>query len=365
MSEALQRSLNVPAVQVLQALTPAVFYGRLRNAGLDLRLPVAAQPNLSLALGGASVSLASLSGIYAALGRQGRAGQPRWLAAQPIQERYLLSEQSAWVIHHILRSPVGQSGSLHRQVHAWLPTIAYKTGTSYGNRDAWAIAVTADYTLAVWVGRPDGSAMIDNTGRLSAVPLLARLLNAIPRDRLQPPVQPVALEQAAICWPSGQRQNWLNPAHCHRMRQAWLVDGVAPPTLPGSRAIPAAQGACAGLWPLALQPWLPERWQREQWLGSGESDCNPQQVRGELMVEGLLPGAVLSKLPGASGLPPINLSVLGVQGNAHWFLNDRWLASTQDRHQWTLTDLASGDQRLLVMDEAGQTAQLNFQVVEF
>lgn len=396
LSEALQRSLNVPAVQVLAELGPARWYARLLNVGLNLQLPPHGRPNLALALGGAGVRLEQLAGAYAALGRGGMTGPVRLTLDQPLHERRLLSAEAAWIIHHSLRSPLDQPGELYRLTRGRLPPIAHKTGTSFGHRDAWAVAVTATHTIAVWVGRPDGTALPHNTGRLTAVPLLHRLLLLLPPQGRQLPPRPAKVISAAICWPQGTLAGWNQPQDCHHRRQAWLIDHLAPPTLrdpmqaPGETLRPLVRLSADGryqlpsdcnlpdgeraksrtlqLWPQTLDPWLPHRRQRAALLPPPDPRCAPAHMsHGRLRVHGIQPGAELSPMPGRTRLPDLPLSATGVQGRAHWFLNGVWMsqtsASTDTAHHWTLPAPGPGEQRLTVMDQAGKFEQVRFRVL--
>jgi penicillin-binding protein 1C len=395
LSQALRRSLNVPAVQVLDALGPARWFTRLLHAGLEVHLPPHAAPNLSLALGGGGVRLEQLAGAYAALGRGGRTGPLRYTLDQPLAERRLLSPEAAWVIHHSLRGPLEQPGELFRLTRNQMPALAHKTGTSYGHRDAWAVAVTASHTVAVWLGRPDGTALPRNTGRLSAVPLLHRLLRLLPRESWQPPTRPGNVVSAAICWPQGTLVNLNTPEDCHQRRQAWLIDLAAPPTLrdplqgageslrpvvrvsaDGGFRVPSGcdlpddnplQRRTVQLWPPTLEPWLPERHQRASLLPRPDPRCAVADLaHGRLSVQGIQPGAELSPLPGRSGLPDLHLFATGVQGQAHWFLNGVWQGQTMaddSAHGWTLPAPGPGEQRVAVMDQSGKLQQIRFRVL--
>ncbi|MFZ2870488.1 penicillin-binding protein 1C, partial [Zavarzinia sp.] len=174
LAEALQLSLNIPAVAVLDLVGPRRFSARLAASGVRLRLPdPGAEPSLPIALGGVGVTLRDLVTLYAALADGGR--------ALPLRDRIhdeagvpatLLSASAAWQVTAILRDTPppphllpGESTSDGRQ-------IAYKTGTSYGFRDAWAIGYDRDYTVGVWVGRPDGSFSPGRMGREAAAPLV-------------------------------------------------------------------------------------------------------------------------------------------------------------------------------------------------
>ena len=167
--EALGLSLNIPAVQVLSEIGPARLNGRLRRAGLKTELPAGAQPTLAIALGGIGLRLQDLATLYAALASGGRAmelnyvrGERRGFARTPPR---LLSPVSAWYESDILKDappPANARGG----------RIAYKTGTSYGYRDAWAVGYDGKHVIAVWIGRADGTATPGLSGHSAAAPLL-------------------------------------------------------------------------------------------------------------------------------------------------------------------------------------------------
>mgnify|MGYP006277362057 FL=1 len=165
---ALQQSLNVPALQVLNAIGPDRLAARLANAGVRLALPRNAGPGLAVGLGGAGVRLTDLAALYLALARN---GDPVTLVWQQDQRksaktlRRLLEPQAAWMIGDVLKGAPTPPNALGGQ-------IAFKTGTSYGYRDAWAIGYDGATTIAVWVGRPDGTPVPGVVGRMAAAPIL-------------------------------------------------------------------------------------------------------------------------------------------------------------------------------------------------
>ncbi|WP_083901179.1 penicillin-binding protein 1C [Azospirillum sp. B4] len=190
--EALQQSLNVPAVKVLDRLGPARFLGRLREVGAQVGLPQPdAAPGLPLALGGLGLNLADLTNLYADLADGGQA-RPLLLTRPEEGERAarrparrLMSPVAAWYVADILAQtprPDGRAAVGGR----W---VAYKTGTSYGFRDAWAVGFTPTHVVGVWVGRPDGTPRPGAAGRDVAAPLLFRVVDLLP-DRGTPPVPP-------------------------------------------------------------------------------------------------------------------------------------------------------------------------------
>jgi penicillin-binding protein 1C len=196
--EALIHSLNVPAVAVLERIGPAVFEARLRAAGVRLARPKTgfADPGLALALGGEGLSLRDLVLLYAALGDGGLAKPLAWTdaeakgrAAEPGVR--LLGADAARTALDILREAPLPAGRTPAALTRGSPALAFKTGTSYGFRDAVAAGVVDGYAIAVWTGRADGGARPGLTGHAAALPLLfdvADQLGAAPAS--PPPIAP-------------------------------------------------------------------------------------------------------------------------------------------------------------------------------
>jgi penicillin-binding protein 1C len=186
MRRALQQSLNVPAVMLLNALGPNRLIARMKNAGAAPQLPADAAPGLAVGLGGAGVKLTDLATLYLALARQGEAvplvwrPQDRNHAAPP---RRLFGKVATWQVGNVLiEAPAPQNA---------LPgKIAYKTGTSYGYRDAWAVGFDGANTVAVWVGRPDNEPVSDLVGRTAAAPILFDAFTRISAKRSPLPPAP-------------------------------------------------------------------------------------------------------------------------------------------------------------------------------
>jgi penicillin-binding protein 1C len=161
---ALQMSLNVPAVRLLDTVGPARLGTRFRQAGVRLSLPRNEAPGLAIALGGAGISLRDLVQLYTSLANRGEAVTLR----NRLGERKalpLLDQRATWQIGDILAGVTPPEGA--RRLG-----IAYKTGTSYGYRDAWSIGYDGRHVLGVWVGRPDGAAVPGLSGYQSAAPVL-------------------------------------------------------------------------------------------------------------------------------------------------------------------------------------------------
>ncbi|QCI69157.1 penicillin-binding protein 1C [Phreatobacter stygius] len=164
---ALQMSLNVPAIALLEAVGPQRFFSRLEQAGVRPVLPRGEVPGLAVGLGGVGLRLNDLAALYAGLARLGDmpALIERRDAPAPAAPRPLAEEAAAWAVGDILAEAPAPEAALAGR-------YAFKTGTSYGFRDAWAIGFDGQRTIAVWVGRPDGSSVPGITGRTAAAPIL-------------------------------------------------------------------------------------------------------------------------------------------------------------------------------------------------
>ena len=161
---ALQMSLNVPAVHLLDAVGPAKLVTRLRHTGVNLALPRGKTPGLAIALGGAGISLRDLVRAYTGLANRGLATE---ISNRPGKRNTatLLDPRATWQIADMLAGAAPPQGASQRG-------IAYKTGTSYGYRDAWSIGFDGRHVLGVWVGRPDGAAVPGLSGYGAAAPIL-------------------------------------------------------------------------------------------------------------------------------------------------------------------------------------------------
>jgi len=167
--QALQLSLNVPAIRLLDGVGPARLTARFRQAGVKLELPPGETPGLAIGLGGVGVSLRGLVQLYTGLANRGRAvglrdgSEPPGTNIAPAAS--ILSADATWQVADILAGVKPPEGAAARG-------IAYKTGTSYGYRDAWSVGYDGRHVLGVWVGRADAGAVPGLSGYASAAPVL-------------------------------------------------------------------------------------------------------------------------------------------------------------------------------------------------
>ena len=197
--EALQHSLNVPAVSTLQQVGSVRFTDILTMAGANVHYAGEGKraPGLAMALGGAGITMRDVATLYTALADNGKV-RPLITKLdksknEKKQEFRLFSADTATIITQILQGSPSLRGRIPDQLTSQGPKVAFKTGTSYGFRDAWAAGYNHHYTIVVWVGHADGTPRPGKTGRNSAAPLLMRLFDrlqdvAIPVDRQARPL---------------------------------------------------------------------------------------------------------------------------------------------------------------------------------
>jgi penicillin-binding protein 1C len=303
--EALQMSLNLPAVALLDRIGPLELARRFSLSGVTLRLPAEApQPGLPIALGGVGVTLQDLVTLYAGLANQGVTQPLRFRVDQEEGERQsLMSPLAAWYVTHILEDMppppnrlIASDGRRQRQ-------IAYKTGTSYGFRDAWAIGYDREWTIGVWVGRPDGSFSPGRIGRDAAAPILYEAFDLLPA-----PTGNVALMKPAGPAPAG----------------AILASNSELP--PNLRRFEPASSA----------------WQSASTIQGPHLEF-PQD------------GAVL-ELRSGDHLASLPLAVTGGELPLIWLVNGRPLEAQPWRRQTEWMPDGMGEARITVIDKAGRSA---------
>lgn len=389
-SSALALSLNLPAVQLLEAYGPKRFAAQMRMGGMPLSLPMAAEPNLSLILGGAGSRLEDLVSGYSAFARDGMSAPLRLQPDAPLVERRLLSPGSAWIIRRILSGQARPDRDPHAEL-VQRPQLAWKTGTSYGFRDAWSIGVGPRYLIGIWIGRPDGTPVPGQFGLASAAPLMLQVHDVLSNRDSQRgiaapvPAVPGNVGVAAICWPLGQPMARTDP-NCRRQRFAWTLDNTTPPTLlaqdqplgvgllekvwVNARGL-RVDAACAGaaprdiaLWPAPLDPWLPRLERREARLPAIDPSCPPQvpASAAPLSVVGIRPGDQLRRPATSRDALHLSVSALGGEGQRWWFLNGAPLGETTAQAALAVNLEEVGRYELSVLDASGQTARVEFQV---
>ena len=184
--EALQLSLNIPVVSLLQAMGPQHLVTGMHRAGVAPQIP-GGRPGLAVALGGLGISREDLVQLYAAIADSGRAVDLHWQIDQSdtLGGQQVMGDVAAWEIADILLHTPRPAGVVGQG-------IAYKTGTSYGNRDAWSVGFDGRHVIGVWMGRADGTSVPGAFGGELAAPVMFRAF-----QRLGVPVTPIRPPPAA------------------------------------------------------------------------------------------------------------------------------------------------------------------------
>ena len=325
MNDALQRSLNVPAIQVLQFIGPGYFHAHLQNAGLNLHLPLSGKPNLSLILGGGGTRLEQLVSAYSAFSRGGKAAQLRYIATQEnepaIHEKHLMSSGAAWIIRTILSSVADReslSGIINRS-----ESLAWKTGTSYGFRDAWAIGMTDHYTIGIWTGRPDGTPVPGYYGAQTAVPLLKMVTANLSYQSNQSEFipnhlkQPESVSRQIICWPGGRLKSETAVDDCHKSLSTWVLDDTVPPAL--------------------------------------ESDPDIETALKSIKIVSITDGAKIRSPYGSDNAISVNLEAKGGSGATYWFIDGKPVNQQATRAVLSHTFKQPGEYNISAIDDMGQS----------
>ena len=392
-ADALRQSLNVPAVDLLDRVGPSRFTARLANAGLTIRLPRGVEPNLSIILGGGGARLEDLAGAYTALNRGGVAGHVRFTKADPAVDRRVLSAGAAWIVRAMLEANPRPGYRLDTFDPGTRPQVAWKTGTSYGYRDAWAIGTTRRYTVGVWIGRPDGTPLPGQYGAVTALPLMFEAIDGLPRNVLAatPEAPPASVRQADVCWPLGLAFDPKHPDSCQQKHTAWILDGVIPPTLPerdmqvwsaglvqvrvdvhsGRRLSPGCEAANAKVveiarWPALAYPWLAPDLRRVSSVPPLQAGCAADGLDAAqpIRIDGVADGAAIARAPNSDKPAALRLRVLGAERERIlWLVNGKLEGETRAAQPFEHAFADTGEQTITALAASGAYAQLQIRVL--
>lgn len=225
--EALVRSRNVPAVWVATQLKQPDLYQFLRSAGVG-QMREESFYGLALALGGGEVTMEELAGLYAMLPNQGTLRPVRTLEAEPAREgvRLLSPEASFITLDMLAQNPRPDDDGIGNPRRGW--PVAWKTGTSWGFRDAWSAGIVGPYVLVVWIGDFEAQGNPGFIGAEAAAPLFFRIADALelerPDESIPARVPPPGVSRVAVCTESGELPN----AWCPKTVETWYIPGKSP-----------------------------------------------------------------------------------------------------------------------------------------
>lgn len=388
---ALQRSLNVPAVQVLEHVTPLYFYSSIINTGV--RFPVlGGRPNLSIALGGGGMRLSDLGMLYTSLANGGLVTPLKFTTLDAdLPARPLISEEAAYIVYEMLRKQFRPDHIFHEQFTGRKNLLAWKTGTSYGFRDAITVGVTKEYTIAVWVGMPDNTPSPGQYGAVTAAPLLFEVSDWLERNSSQrlEILRPPGVKDVRICWPSGLPESMTRPQDCHMAFTAMTINGAAPATLPetstdinqsyrvdwlensaGERTdLSCSPGEAitaknAAVWPRLVEPWILPKYRRAAIVPKWAPSCDRGGILsgGDILITGVVDRSTLRSGTLEAALPEITLSAAGASGTVRWYLNGEQVAAVPAGTAGAYRMQSSGTFQLVAIDDALHMAVITFYV---
>jgi len=365
-SEALYRSRNLPSLALMQRLKGKGLYGYLTDSGLNIEYD-AGHYGLALALGAASATPEEMAMLYAALADDGlqrpllyqRSDKENLLMETPV-----LRDGTRWLVRQMLCDP--QQAEPFSE-----PAISFKTGTSQGYRDAWAIGISGRTVIVVWIGNFDASSNPAFKGRTMAAPLMAELFR---RTKLAEPLPapPASVKQIDMCATSGM----IPCDHCKHRSRGWFLTGVSP-IVPcdlhrlvwvdqrtGLRVAPRDDDpnikaqVCEFWSPEFLELFrlagLPRRALPESLEVMAQSNEAPQilsPLRDHLyQISNSAQTGLICKAKAATGVSRL-----------FWFGNGVFLGSTEPSEAF-LWQEASGESEIHVMDDRGMSATVSVQV---
>lgn len=393
-SRALARSLNVPAVRMLNTYGVAKFHYILNKLGLTTVTRPANSYGLSLILGGAEANLWDLAGVYSGLSRslnnfralQGRYNKldfhPAYYVVdttkkEPILEDYsILSASSIYLTFEAMREvarPDEQSGWKY---FASSRSVAWKTGTSYGHRDAWAIGLNPNYVVAVWVGNASGEGRPDLTGVAAAAPIMFDVFGLLPASNwFERPIDDMA--KIPVCRQSGQRATDI----CEPIDSVWVpLTGLETPPCPYHRIVhldskgqyrvndlcydrDKMQHVSWFVLPPAIEWFYKSRYSDYKLLPPYLKGCKPEtQIKSMAMLYPRNPNAKISiprNLDGSLSDIVFEAVHRSSEATIYWHLDDKYVGTTKTFHKLALQP-SVGNHTLTLVDVDGETLVMPF-----
>lgn len=373
-SEALTKSLNVPMVSLLRKYGVDKFHRQLQNFGLTTLHRTADEYGLSLILGGAEVNLEELVKVYSelaiVLNSYGQAGEKDKRKKSPINAGTIY-----WVFEAMKEVIRPNEDGFWQSFNSSQP-IAWKTGTSYGHRDAWAIGISKDFTVGVWVGNADGEGHPEIVGSTAAGSLMFDIWNILPGQNGWFRIPHDDLREYTICKQSGQLatkfctgteeklypkgSKWTRPCHYHQ--QVFLDSTRSYQTY-----LDCENNIIDTCW-FVLPPAMAYYYKREHPeyspLPSRANSCDKEVEKETINLLFPSEGEVIYMPNGMNGEKmKLIAKAVHLEENAeiYWHLEGQYMGLTRDFHQYAYT-LYPGEYTIMVMDNEGRKKQVNIKI---
>jgi penicillin-binding protein 1C len=376
-SEAIARSLNIPAVYMLREYNVPKFHDFLKQAGLKNLTKNSAHYGLSLILGGAEATLWDISSVYTDMARSLKGLDKISCSLMLSEERKhqpgLFEPGAVWQTFNAIKE-VNRPEEIDWRIIPSMQTVAWKTGTSYGFRDAWAVGVTPQYVVGVWVGNAAGEGRPGIIGARTAGPVMFDIFNLLPYSQWFETPHGEFLE-AEICKHSGH----LKGRFCEDADTLLILPaGLKSETCPYHHQVTLTENGkfrvyedCAGNELTMQKSWftLPPAW---EWYykhnhpgykplppfmpGCGEDQRVPMQfIYPQMNAEVRLP----KQLDGSEGMMTFELAHSNRKATVFWHLDDTYITMTEDFHKVTLIP-SPGKHSMTAVDEQGNRLSVTF-----
>ncbi|HEU4734031.1 MAG TPA: penicillin-binding protein 1C [Kofleriaceae bacterium] len=374
--DALSRSLNLPFIDLLDQLGVEAFVAELARMGVSPSRTVPGEHGLSLIAGGIELTPLELAAMYATLAENGAYRPLRLLAGDPAPREPappVFGAGAAWLTRQALSLKDRPDFPRRRDIAGVPPAIFWKTGTSFGLRDAWAIGSGPAYTAAVWTGNVDGTPSAELVGSEAAGPLLFDVLEGLAgRSPATPAAPPDDLTEVEVCAYSGhiageacpERVTVRAPLHAVPTapcpyHQAYEVDRAT-----GRAVVPACRKPDRGydrksfvVLPSAVTAWLVDRHRSVPAPPVFDDDCAADLASAPPVIVTPGEGQIVTLIPGVPErhqLVPLTASTRAA--HVTWFVDGALVATAPagERVYWTP---AAGRHEIVVADDAGRKAR--------
>jgi len=383
--EALTQSLNIPAVRLLNAYGVRDFYSFLKQGGITTLFRTPGSYGLPLVLGGAEAKLIDLARLYRGLGCGGVFSPLTVLRDpgqnQPHTDKPLISPGACWLTLNILRNLKRPGAEYYWELFQDQWPIAWKTGTSYGQRDAWAVGVSPKWTVAVWIGNFNGAGNPEIGGAMTAGPLLFNIFNTLPEGNTPTwfPRPLHGLKTVTVCKNTG----YAIGANCPESRKVDApTDSHFYKTCPWHRTITVTNDE---KWSVCSLCWKPGNHKQVKRLSYPPEVIQLLRKRG-IEINRIPPHK--PTCPSRESINPLSISYPGTntrvflprdfggqyqkilcrvshrQANVtvFWYLDDHYLGQTRETHEKAVLS-NPGWHTLSVIDETGNCAAVRFHIV--
>lgn len=386
-SEALARSLNIPAVRMLREYSIEKFYTNLKKLSLHTINQPAAHYGLSIILGGAEATLWDLSNAYMGMAQTLNGAESIFNAnymkdevniSQLLRKEKVFEPGAIWNTFEALSTLNRPSQETGWQKFQSSQKIAWKTGTSFGHRDAWSIGITPGYVVGVWVGNADGEGRPGLTGTSVAAPILFKVFKYLPyKNWFQKPDWD--LTKATVCKQSG----YLASEICKETRGISISkNGLKTVTCPFHQIVKLdkekkfrVNSNCYPVSKMELESWfvLPpiQEWYFKRKnpfykvLPPFKEDCTEEVFKNMDVIypKDLTKLLIPIELNGRKGKAVFEIAHRNTNTTIFWHLDNTYIGKTKSIHRMEI-DSKSWKHKMTLVDDNGETLNFNFEIMD-